>query len=216
MERSEAIEIVREYYLSSGKDLNEALEILIPELKESEDERIRKRLIEWVKEFRKLNPTNADHNAECSETIAWLEKQGEQKQAIDCLVDLSRDNWEFIHEFVEKFGRIPKDEDELNALVEYVLKRQKHVIWSEEDESIISRAISIVKWAVNSHHSYPIINKQGATELVERLESLKERCTWKPSDEQMELLREVQQALLGKDCHNRFVNFMYDLKKLRG
>lgn len=36
-----------------------------------------------------------------------------------------RDNWEFVHEFVEKFGRIPKDEDELNVLVEYVLKRQK-------------------------------------------------------------------------------------------
>lgn len=54
-----------------------------PELKESEDERIRKRLIELVKELRKLNPTNADHNAECSESIAWLEKQGEQKSVAD-------------------------------------------------------------------------------------------------------------------------------------
>ena len=42
-----------------------------------DDERIRKRLMEWVEEFRKLNPTNADHNAECSEALAWLEKQGE-------------------------------------------------------------------------------------------------------------------------------------------
>ena len=48
------------------------------------------------------------------------------------------------------------------------------------------------------------------------LKELKERYTWKPSDEQMKLLREVQQALLGKDCHNRFVNFMCDLKKLKG
>lgn len=39
--------------------------------------------------------------------------------------------------------------------------------------------------------------------------------TWKPSDEQMKLLREVQAALLGKDCHNRFVNFMYELKRLK-
>ena len=46
-------------------------------------------------------------------------------------------------------------------------------------------------------------------------DSLYPQSTWKPSDGQMKLLREVQQALLGKDCHNRFVNFMYELKKLR-
>lgn len=46
-------------------------------------------------------------------------------------------------------------------------------------------------------------------------DSLYPQSTWKPSDEQMKLLREVQQALLGKDCHNRFVNFMHELKKLR-
>ena len=42
-----------------------------------------------------------------------------------------------------------------------------------------------------------------------------QKPAWKPSDEQIKLLREVQQALLGKDCHNRFVNFMYELKRLR-
>ena len=42
-----------------------------------------------------------------------------------------------------------------------------------------------------------------------------QKPAWKPSDKQMELLREVQQALLGKDCHNRFVDFMYELKRLR-
>ena len=30
----------------------------------------------------------------------------------------------------------------------------------------------------------------------------------------MELLKEVQKELLGKDCHKRFTNFIYDLKKL--
>ena len=38
---------------------------------------------------------------------------------------------------------------------------------------------------------------------------------WKPSDEQMKLLSEVQSALLGKDCHNRFTGFMWELKKLK-
>lgn len=49
MERNEAIKIVRDYYPSSGKDFNEALETLIPELRESEDEKTRKVLINIVK-----------------------------------------------------------------------------------------------------------------------------------------------------------------------
>ena len=44
-------------------------------LKESEDERIRKWLIEIVEEVRKANPTNAEYNGMCSEAIAWLGKQ---------------------------------------------------------------------------------------------------------------------------------------------
>lgn len=63
--------------------------------------------------------------------------------------------------------------------------------WSEEDIATISRVISIVKWAAYSDHSHPILNDEGATELVERLKSLKERYTWKPSDEQMDALQYV-------------------------
>ena len=47
---------------------------VIIELKGSEDERIRKWLIEMVEEVRKANPTNAEHNEKCSEAIAYLEK----------------------------------------------------------------------------------------------------------------------------------------------
>lgn len=50
---------------------------------------------------------------------------------------------------------------------------------------------------------------------AEKKELKKLQPQWKPSEEQMKLLREVQQALLGKDCHNRFVNFMYELERLR-
>ena len=53
------------------------LEEIFPELKESEDERIRKWLIELVEEVRKANPTNVEHNGMCSEALAWLEKQAE-------------------------------------------------------------------------------------------------------------------------------------------
>lgn len=78
MERSEALEIVREYYPSSGKDLNKALETLIPELKESEDERIRKVLYGWVYT---MPSSNFEGGFSREEILAWLEKQGSQKPA---------------------------------------------------------------------------------------------------------------------------------------
>ena len=40
------------------------------------------------------------------------------------------DLWVYIREWNDKFGRLPKDEDELAACVDYVMKRQKPV-WSE-------------------------------------------------------------------------------------
>ena len=55
---------------------NRVIEELFPELKESEDERIRKSLIKHLEQER-----GSLSNDEAGEAIAWLEKQGEQKSA---------------------------------------------------------------------------------------------------------------------------------------
>lgn len=93
--------------------------------------------------------------------------------------------------------------------------------WSEEDIATISRVISIVKWAAYSDHSHPILNDEGATELVERLKSLKDRYTWKPSDEQMDALQYVYRNLnpplsdkLWWDSTKTLELLYQDLKKL--
>lgn len=68
MTREEAIKVVRNIYQTDAE--KEALETLIPELKESEDERIIKTLQKYVK-TRNWNlggPTQ-------DEVLAWLEKQ---------------------------------------------------------------------------------------------------------------------------------------------
>ena len=70
-----------------------------------------------------------------------------------------------------------------------IINEQKSAEWSDEDIATISRVISIVKWAAYSDHSHPILNDEGATELVERLKSLKDRYTWKPSKDQIIALR---------------------------
>lgn len=97
MDREEAIEKVREMKLSPGKDaeLIIALHTLIPELKESEDERLRKLLV-WQVHRNIEDETNdlkgsvydgiKGHDPDLEESIedwkkclAYLEKQKEQK-----------------------------------------------------------------------------------------------------------------------------------------
>ena len=55
---------------------NDVIEIF-PELKESEDEKIRKDLIQWIDEF----PDTIWRGHYKKDVIDWLEKQGEQKPA---------------------------------------------------------------------------------------------------------------------------------------
>ena len=76
----EALETARKINSGEGvaapKGWN-ALEVIFPELKESEDERIRKELLDYLDERRVIEmPTDTTVK---EEWIAWLEKQGEQK-----------------------------------------------------------------------------------------------------------------------------------------
>ena len=75
MDRNEAIEIVRmccPKISNSECDFETAMRVLVPELAESEDERIRKDLIEFVNQYGdKFYGTISKASA-----ISWLEKQG--------------------------------------------------------------------------------------------------------------------------------------------
>lgn len=81
MDRKEAIEIIRKN-MPSDKSLPvyEALQTLVPELVESEDEKIRQFLLRLVK---RCPESSIDFMGEIKkgDVIAWLEKQKEQKPA---------------------------------------------------------------------------------------------------------------------------------------
>ncbi len=88
MTREEAIKIIKEFI--NGTCLHtvdqEALETLIPELKESEDERIRKEIVdhfERVKEqaIRDYQEDTDEIVASCNEKIAYLENLEDKKPA---------------------------------------------------------------------------------------------------------------------------------------
>lgn len=76
MNRNEAIDIVRKNWPCDRHQLSEALETLIPELKENEDEGIRK----WIKKEleSKYVVGNTVNNVMADKAFAWLEKHGEQ------------------------------------------------------------------------------------------------------------------------------------------
>ena len=94
----------------------EDMEDMFPELKESEDERIRKDMIETIKKESKDFPSSVI--AEKSHTwIAWLEKQGEQKSVPD---------W------------MPKFLDELRS-------KKNYFDW-DEHRDIEGGILAIIKW----------------------------------------------------------------------
>ena len=67
------------------------MEEIFPELKESEDEMIKKSLIDYFDRFKSGDMWNESFSF--GDVIAWIEKQGEQKPT--CLLDNSESNVKF-------------------------------------------------------------------------------------------------------------------------
>ena len=90
---------------------------------------------------------------------------------------------------------------------------QKPAKWSVEDEI----GLADTMWAVKQARTIAKDeNDMGNLWYAEMwLKSLKDRYTWKPSDEQMVALQKAIVDLCGKDEHNIITGLYYDLKKLR-
>ena len=155
MERKEAIEVIKKNWPdSSFTMLRKALETLIPELKDSEDERIRKLLIEAV--IQVLQDQYCYNRGVSKEkVVAWLEKQVEHKPT----------NW--LQELEDKLANAtPKQ------LAEWKEKYFKEdIFWSEEVERIINRRLNLI------NGDYFDLNEEtnGLTnEIIDTIELLQE------------------------------------------
>jgi hypothetical protein len=108
-------------------------ENIFPELRESEDERIRKCLADCVSWFGEDSDFFAKHNLTKVQVLAYLKKQKEQKPTlVDKLRSVStpaEENWFEIQKKWEK-------EDE-----------QKPAEWSEEDEKMLNQILGDLEWA---------------------------------------------------------------------
>lgn len=217
MEKEEAIKILKNFHDKSALfSVRTALETLHPELKEPEDERIRKFLIKWIQD----NYYHGNTEIPTKTLIGWLEKQGEidkisyeiaEKEKrefvgdgfIKCYADF-QDFKEGETYWLEYVGN-----DNYNVRSDNLLGKTYHITpcqlytifkkttWLEiVNECIYGEQKSA--WSEEDEkkrkrimHRLSIdgtINNKDLADINDWLKSLRPQNTWRPSDEQTEAL----------------------------
>ena len=167
MTREEAIKIVKDLYDKSlflKKD-KEAVRTLIPEVEESEDEKIRQWLIGYFNQYIIDGmPQVFGNGLNVKDVIAWLEKQGKDTLE-DTIFDSNEDG--LIAETI-RYKNEKQDE-------------QKHA-WSEEDYNEIETIACHLDNIGNEAMAKSLLN------IMDKYKSCRPQNTWKPSDEQISVL----------------------------
>ena len=177
-----------------------AIERIFPELRESEDEKVRKRLIEIVKIWKNGGHARG-YSDEIDNILACLEKQAEQKptwseedeENLNRVGDVQTtpNQMEMLESCIDKMSMTApnlwkKEIDWLKSLKDRVQPQPKQE-WSEEDEKmkrlIISTLTSMGTLNLERYHNMNL------DEVKKWLKSLKPQNHWKPSEKQMEALK---------------------------
>ena len=233
-EYEEMVQRARELHKGGNALTKQQMEIVCPELAESEDEKIRKKLIKTIGYFR----SRGIDQQLCEEFIAYLEKQKEQKPAVytpkfkvgDKVI--STGNTHLTYDILEvglinELGKpdyrveIFKDEqsdtppnikliecqkmDKWGKLIE-----QKPVEWGEKDRKMLE-VISYKISQRQGNDERSLFTPDEAEFMCEIEDKLKSRPQWKPSEEQMKAL-----ICAIEECgYNSGLESLYnDLKKL--
>jgi len=204
MTREEAKLVLRSWGVPKGREY-EAIMTLIPELKESADERIRKEIISALK--------FANDGGVYDRHIAYLEKQKEQEPNIE----LIQRSWymEGFHDC--EFGYEPKwiiKTGEGGPRYEENPKygqhfEQKPAEWSKEDEE---HRQWILECLADGKRKVPEFAEQYQAAFA-WLKSI--RPSWKPSEEQIRLLQYLSKGI-DVASHERHIldDMIDDLKRL--
>lgn len=192
----------------------------------SEDEKIRKDIIRVF-----TGEIGFTTKEEAKKYIAWLEKQGEQKlpSLSEKIVCLKR-----ILDFLQKEHNSYTGEDFTNeiAVLEWLITHpvliqsselqqnqgEQKPTWSEEDEKLYTWCAS----AIQTRYNDGLFTMDEYRETSLWLKSLKERYTWKPSDEQIKALNYIINLMASSErptensyYYNVFKDMRTQLKKLR-
>jgi hypothetical protein len=213
----EAKYIMKEYLESgnAGVIAENTIKKAFPELAEDEDERIRKDIVTYLKSIL----SNKKYGDKFIESwISWLEKQGEKKHVAKYKVG----DTIYYNSFGELKSMIvanvttggtdnPMYEDENgNAVFEKDLVEQKPAAWSEEDKEILDGIIEDIEVLKEEEGNKDV--KAAYQREIDWLKSLSPQPHWKPSDEQMNDLKEAIEFL---GCTKTLLSLYEQLLKLR-
>ena len=135
-----AIEIAKKSYC------NRIIEEIFPELKESEDEKIRKEIISILR-----NAYWTSNKNRFNELVAWLEKQGEQKP---CMVQWKGDNLKEVIDFTGKDKNFEKWFKSFEEYEKYV--HEHNNIFKLFNEDCSHYEIPVGAWIVKTPDGYNI------------------------------------------------------------
>ncbi len=183
------LEQARDYYNRVQTDYaRKELENIFPELRESEDERIRKGIIEIIKAVSGPDCDVYLDEKKQEKYLAWLEKQKEQnpveKQDYSGLNDLERAiHRGFLCAGVENVPATIIKETAQDCLAHMPA-------WSEEDEKKMIFLERLIEYNVpDGQYGWADGRKGGFVTKSEAISMLKSlRSSWKPSEEQMNAL----------------------------
>ena len=231
MTREEAIKSVKQFFTGMGIALSnktkEAFESLIPELAESEDERITKELIEIVESYR-INCVY-DGAYQFDKCLAWLKKQKEQPTNEEILrtlraeyekgvADTIAKYEETIEALKEKYKNIKKDYYDTKRELEKQ-KEQKPIEWSKRDKYMLER----VKDSIEIAKSYSAHSGECYDEELDWIEALPKRFNlskkqkWSEEDKKMLAQLIMNQEILIDNASNdelrdKYLNEIHWLK----
>lgn len=170
---------------------------IFQDLYESEDENIRKELIQLIHNLWKDYSTSLmSDRKDYEKYIAWLEKQGEKQdynpykatiESIAAMVEKYANG--DLKDFYDNIKVKCKDAMEYNNTWNKKQDEQNPA-WSEEDEDAIGMAIKALEdlCDVDDHTASFVGHNLPFDEAVKRLKVLKPQPRWKPNDEQMQSL----------------------------
>ena len=195
------------------------LEEVFPELKESEDERIRTFLHHtFTAQYLCKDKSGTWHREPVINILTWLEKQGEsdETKAKTFLINKGYP--------IDANGTFPTYEELYNIIIEGLehqgekpinnTDEQKPAEWSEEDEKMRNNLIRLlIRLSANTQTNSTTPNYSYPNE-IDWLNSLKQRYTWRPSDEQIRTLEYYMHTLRATENKEVLFGLYEDLKKL--
>ena len=198
------------------------LDKMFPTLKESEDDRIRREIVDFINRVYERQALIIT-DEEKANWIAWLEKQGEQKSKtiflkfrIDDKVTNGKDTYT-----IDSIGKdcywvkehccvtIPFEYQHYWKLV------KQNTAWSEKDEKIYSRIYDLIHDAAYANYDVDEDGKELGeyAKITDWLKSLKYRYTWKPSDLQIEALESATANCAYSEYEDCLTDLIKELKK---